>query len=148
RGAGVEGEITLTAMGLPPTVTAALKSIPKDQNEVKAQLNLDAKAPLGRLVFAFSGKAKLKGKDVAVLSAPVTLDLVAKPLAPTYPAPAQVRDDFLKLLDRPRVLFQVKMQDTQHDDDNGLVLERLSIVSEKRAEGDEERVPLLLVRPD
>src|SRR5262245_49481385 len=65
---------------------------------------------------------------------------------PTYPPPAEVRAAFLKLLDRPQVLFNVKNHDAQGDD--GLVSETLSFASEKRADGEMERVPVLLVRPE
>jgi dienelactone hydrolase len=64
-----------------------------------------------------------------------------------YPPPAQVRADFLKLLDRPRVLFNVKIDQTKRDEDEDVVIERLSFASEKRADGEEERVPVLLIRP-
>ena len=35
-----------------------------------------------------------------------------------YPPPAEVRAAFLKLLDRPKVLFNVKDQEAKRDDDN------------------------------
>jgi dienelactone hydrolase len=65
----------------------------------------------------------------------------------TYPPPAEVKAAFLKLLDRPRVLFNVKMAEAKKDDD-GLVWERLTFATEKKGEDDFERVPLLLVRPE
>lgn len=66
---------------------------------------------------------------------------------PAYPAPAEVREAFLKLLDRPKPLFNVKNEGAEKGDD-GLVTEKLSFVSEKRPDGEFERVPVLLVRPE
>ncbi len=66
----------------------------------------------------------------------------------SYPPPAQVRAAFLKLLDRPRVLFNVKVDETRRDEDTGLVIERLSFVSEKRSEDEVERVPVVIYRPE
>lgn len=64
-----------------------------------------------------------------------------------YPPPAEIKAAFLKLLDRPKVLFNVKVLETTRDDD-GLVTEHLTFASEKK-DGDEvERVPVLLVRPE
>lgn len=63
-----------------------------------------------------------------------------------YPSPAEVRSAFLKLLDRPKVQTDVQVRAVKASDD-GLVSEQLSFVSEKRADGGMERVPVLLVRP-
>jgi dienelactone hydrolase len=63
-----------------------------------------------------------------------------------YPPPAEVRAAFLKLLDRPKVPLDVKAQPPRTD--KGLVIETLSFASEKRADGKEERVPVLLVKPE
>ena len=79
RAPGFAEEIALTAVGLPPNVTAALKNIPKDQNEVKASLNLAANAPVGTFQVSFSGKAKYQNKDFAVTSPPVALVIAAAP---------------------------------------------------------------------
>jgi dienelactone hydrolase len=64
---------------------------------------------------------------------------------PAYPSPAEVRQQFRKLLDRPAVPLNVKVHDSKTE--GGLVSERLSFTSEKTADG-EERVPVLLVRPE
>ena len=66
--------------------------------------------------------------------------------SPSYPPPAEVRAAFRKLLDRPEVPLNVKTHDTKTA--NGLVTEHLSFAAEKKADGKEERVPVLLVRPD
>lgn len=63
-----------------------------------------------------------------------------------YPPPAKVQAAFLKMLDRPKVLFNVQNDEAQRED--GLVTERLSFASEKKADGTEERVPVLIVRPE
>jgi dienelactone hydrolase len=65
---------------------------------------------------------------------------------PAYPPPADVRADFHKLLDRPAVPLNVKVDETKSE--NGLVVEHLSFASEKKADGKEERVPTLVVKPE
>jgi len=65
---------------------------------------------------------------------------------PAYPSPAEVREAFRKLLDRPPVPLNVKADDPKIE--NGLVTEHLTFASEKKADGAEERVPTLLVRPE
>jgi dienelactone hydrolase len=72
--------------------------------------------------------------------------LPAQEAKPSYPPPAEVKAAFLKLLDRPKVLFNVKQEEATAED--GLVFERFSFASEKRGEDDFERVPVLLVRPE
>src|SRR5262245_47690466 len=74
--------------------------------------------------------------------------LVAQEVQPSYPPPAEVKAALQKLLDRPRVLFNVKDQEAKRDDETGLVFERLSIAVEKRPDGELERVPMLIVRPE
>ncbi len=66
--------------------------------------------------------------------------------APSLPPPARVKADFLKLLDRPKVPLDVTVEETRRGDD-GLVTERLSFASERKADGTIERVPTLVVRP-
>jgi dienelactone hydrolase len=75
-----------------------------------------------------------------------TATLLAQEKKPSYPPPAEVKSAFLKLLDRSKVPADVKTIDTKTD--NGLVTEHLSIASEKKASGEVERVPILLVRPE
>src|ERR1700694_4249306 len=65
---------------------------------------------------------------------------------PSYPPPTQMRQAFRKLLDRPAVPLNLKVVDTKTA--NGLVTEHFSFASEKRSDGQEERVPALLVRPE
>ncbi|MDR3632258.1 MAG: alpha/beta fold hydrolase [Isosphaeraceae bacterium] len=66
---------------------------------------------------------------------------------PELLAPSAVKGAFLKLLDRPRVPLDVQLDAPQRNED-GLVVERLSFASEKRADGSVERVPVLVVRPE
>jgi len=66
---------------------------------------------------------------------------------PEYPAPADVRAAFLKLLDRPKVDPDVKELSPPRTE-NGLTTEHLSIATERRADGTIERVPMLIVRPE
>ena len=61
--------------------------------------------------------------------------------------PSEVKASFLKLLDRPRVPLDVKTARPRPTARAGLVNERLSFASEKKADGTIERVPVLVVRP-
>jgi dienelactone hydrolase len=64
---------------------------------------------------------------------------------PAYPPPTEVKAAFLKLLDRPKVPLDAKVVDTKTED--GLVVEHLTFATQKKADGEMERVPALLVRP-
>lgn len=66
--------------------------------------------------------------------------------AAKYPPPAEVKAAFLKLLDRPRVALDPQVSDSKTDA-AGMLEEKLTFASEKKADGTLERVPLLLVRP-
>jgi dienelactone hydrolase len=61
--------------------------------------------------------------------------------------PAQVKEAFLKLLDRPKVDADVKVI-SEPKAEGGLITEHFSFASEKKADGSIERVPVLLVRPE
>jgi len=76
----------------------------------------------------------------------VPVALRAEDPKPTYPPPAEVRAAFHKLIDRPAVPLDVKVEETKTAD--GLTTERLSFASEKHADGKVERVPALVVRPE
>jgi dienelactone hydrolase len=66
----------------------------------------------------------------------------------SYPPVEEVRAAFTTLLDRPRVLFNVEVKEAKKDDgDDSVAVEQLSFASEKRADGEMERVPVLLMRP-
>ncbi len=67
-------------------------------------------------------------------------------IAPVYPPPTAVRAAFHKLLDRPAVPLDVKVEETKTS--GALTTERLSFASEKHADGKVERVPVLVVRPE
>lgn len=60
--------------------------------------------------------------------------------------PQQTREAFLKLLDRPKVLPDVKPLSPAKEAD-GFVTEHLSIATERKADGSIERLPILLIRP-
>jgi hypothetical protein len=70
--------------GMKPPV---LKPIPKDQNEVKVKLDVDLKAPLGKYLLTFTGKATIQKKEVMAYVRPATLivteafDLKVEPAA-------------------------------------------------------------------
>jgi hypothetical protein len=89
RDKGFEEDVVLNPpVGLPPGVAPpAMKPIAKGQKEVTIQLPLPAKTPLGQFFVIFSGKDKQAGKDLTVVSQPLTLDLSPQPfelqVAPT-----------------------------------------------------------------
>jgi dienelactone hydrolase len=60
--------------------------------------------------------------------------------------PAQVRADFLKLLDRPRVPLDAKSKPDQAY--RGLPVEHVDFATEKHPDGTFERVPALVIRPE
>lgn len=64
---------------------------------------------------------------------------------PAYPPTAEVKAAFLKLLDRPKVPLDPKVAESKVEKD--LTSERISLASQKRADGQLERIPCLLVRP-
>jgi dienelactone hydrolase len=74
--------------------------------------------------------------------------LVARAEEPkkAYPPPAEVRAAFKKLLDRPAVPLDAKKDESKVED--GLVWEHFTFASEKKLDGKEERVPVLLARPE
>ena len=70
----------------------------------------------------------------------------AKVLA-DFKTKAEVKSAFLKLLDRPKVALDVQTKPEVADATTGLITERLSFATEKKADGQTERVPLMLIRP-
>ena len=70
----------------------------------------------------------------------------ARAESPQYPPPTEVKAAFLKLLDRPKVPADPKPIENRLDPD-GLLTEKLTFASEKKADGTVERVPVLIVRP-
>ena len=81
-----------------------------------------------------------------VVSGNLSLARAQESTTPSYPPPAEVRAAFLKLLDRPKVDLDTQVQTIPGQED-GLVHEQLSFASERKADGQIERVPGLLVRP-
>ncbi len=75
-------------------------------------------------------------------AAPADLETAALALSP-----AEVKQAFHKLLDRPGVALDVVAQSIKTDPEAGLTTEILSFASEKKADGSIERVPVLVVRP-
>ena len=66
-----------------------------------------------------------------------------KPVVPDYPAAVEVRAAFLKLLDRPRIPLDPRQELLKLEPSE----EAFSIASEKRADGEIERVPILISKP-
>jgi hypothetical protein len=75
RSADFTDEIALSAINLPANVTAALKSIPKGENEVRGDLTPAANAPQGQFAISVTGKAKSRNKEYAVTARPFDLVL-------------------------------------------------------------------------
>jgi dienelactone hydrolase len=75
----------------------------------------------------------------------VTGALRAEQAKVSYPPTAEVRAAFLKQLDRPRIPLDPKVEKLSPVEE-GFTRERLSIASEKHADGRIERVPLLVVQ--
>jgi hypothetical protein len=75
RTSGFSDEIAISPVALPQNVTAAVKSIPKGQDEVQIQLSPAANAPLGQFAIGFAGKAKFQNKEFNVISHPIYLEL-------------------------------------------------------------------------
>ncbi len=72
---------------------------------------------------------------------------LAEKTSPSYPSPADVRARLLAQLDRPRVPLDPQIRLVEPTG-QGLIVERLSIASERKANGQLERVPILIVRPE
>jgi dienelactone hydrolase len=84
---------------------------------------------------------------VLLAQAPAPTAGAQAPAVPRYKAPADVRAAFLKTLDRPKVPLDVQSEPPKADTASGLVTERLTFASEKKADGTTERVPTLVVKP-
>ena len=66
---------------------------------------------------------------------------------PAYPPPAEVKAEFLKLLDRPKIdPAPQAISEPRHAD--GLITEHLSIATERKIDGSIEWMPMLIVRPE
>lgn len=66
---------------------------------------------------------------------------------PKPPTPQEAKKNFLALLDRPKIPADVKTHSEKVTTDN-MVLEYLSIATEKKADGTIERLPILIARPN
>jgi hypothetical protein len=79
RDPGFTEEITLSAAGLPPNVTVALKNIAAKSGEANGQVNAAANAATGQFAITIVGKTKYKDVEFEVKSPPVQLVLADKP---------------------------------------------------------------------
>lgn len=70
-----------------------------------------------------------------------------EPAIPNYPPAAAVKAAFLKQLDRPKVPLDPKVEGAKQEG-AGLISERFSFASEKKADGSIERVPGFLIKPE
>ncbi len=88
------------------------------------------------MAWALSGLLLVAGYSHAQNTQPVA----------SLPA-SQVKADFLRVIDRPRVALDVRNHEVKTPD-RGLIAERLDFASEARPDGSIERVPVLVVRPE
>jgi hypothetical protein len=81
RDKGFDSEIVLNPpANLPPGVAPPkLPSIPKGQKEMKVTLDINGKVPTGQYPVVFSGKGKLDGREFAVATLPVVLEVAPQP---------------------------------------------------------------------
>ncbi|SIO62368.1 Acetyl xylan esterase (AXE1) [Singulisphaera sp. GP187] len=79
---------------------------------------------------------------LVILAQVAPAETKSKPLR----SPSEVRKAFLTMLDRPKVPLDLKVERSETSPD-GFTTERLSFASENRADGQVERVPVLVVRP-
>lgn len=91
-------------------------------------------------------------KNVLVPAIVVLLVVAANPRAQNTPMPApvpasEVKADFLRIIDRPRVAPDIQNHVTKPPYRN-LITERFDFASERHGDGTSERVPVLLVRPE
>jgi dienelactone hydrolase len=82
---------------------------------------------------------------LAVASAPPTATVPESPRE-SLGSPADVKAAFHRLIDRPRVPLDVKAVPTRLEHNGAIVSERLSFASERRGDGQVERVPALVVK--
>jgi hypothetical protein len=73
RSKGFAEEITLTSTGMPPLVLLPLKTIPKNQNEVKVALKTYNNTPFGNFLLRVTGKARYQNRDYVISSPPAPL---------------------------------------------------------------------------
>src|SRR5262249_10241651 len=73
RSPGFAAEIMLSAAGLPPGVTAMLKNISANQNDIKLTLTLTPQAKVGQAAVTITGKAKHQDQEVTASAPPVML---------------------------------------------------------------------------
>jgi hypothetical protein len=75
RAPGFTDEISLSGVALPPNVEANLKSIPKNQNEIAAELKPGVASSVGKFLISITGKAKYQDKEYVVMAPPAELVL-------------------------------------------------------------------------
>ncbi len=73
RAPGFTAEIALSNSALPPGVTAMLKNIPANQNEIKLTLTLTPQIKFDKATFSVTGKAKHQDREATASAPPVTL---------------------------------------------------------------------------
>ena len=85
---------------------------------------------------------------LALLAAGIALDAgwISVREARGEEKPAATRASFLKMLDRPKVPPAIEGEKPEADPATGLLVERFTFASEKKADGTIERVPVLIVK--
>ena len=94
RGAGADGDITLTPLQVPANVTPAVKPIPKGQTKGEIPLTVAAAAAEGPSLLVFRATTKVGGKDYTVTPHPVSFEVTGP-----IPAPREAKKDEPKKAD-------------------------------------------------
>ncbi len=79
RVTGFNGEVALSAIGLPPGATLAPTKVLAGQNAAKATVNLPAKGKLAKFNLTFQGRAMHAGRDFAASAPPVAVVVAERP---------------------------------------------------------------------
>jgi dienelactone hydrolase len=149
RKGGYRGPITVEVKNLPAEVTAEKGTIPTGQAAVDLQVTAAASAAAaGKADVSAVGTATAAGNQQNT-SPNFAVNLAAPPkdadAVPPHAPPVQVKAAFLKLLGHPRVAPDPRLHEQTTVGD--LVRESWSFASEKKADGETERVPVLILRP-
>jgi alpha-beta hydrolase superfamily lysophospholipase len=96
---------------------------------------------------SFRGNTSALGCALRLTIALSAILAPARLVAQDAKSPSEIRADYRKLLDRPKVPLDVKTHGTKPGPIDGWTIETLDFASEKKADGSFERVPTILSRP-
>lgn len=77
RDKSASGDVTVTVVGLPESISAIVKPLAKGSDETTVTLKVDPKAPAGRVAFALRFSTKVDGQEMVSYS-PLLETLIAK----------------------------------------------------------------------